>query len=273
MQNKKGENNKNLPALIPVLTLTEEQFNIVDYSIKNILKEIYCEGVTVINGWVTMTNLRVKKCAMPEFKLVRAVGFNVGRNSDGDWCHGWNDNNVYVYLCEEPNIKSFSVEGYDTLAARTLPQKDIEGIDSFNYLQQEQLPLWARIPRKGSIEQANKNVEEFNDKTLKSNAMKFSLMVQGTYEWYLTSLYKQIPKWKRSLFSIDQKEWENERRKQPDMQEKMDDFIEDMKIAFNKRDVEYDGDELHYDAVLGKELYNCFGDEIGSHCVYEPDSK
>jgi hypothetical protein len=260
---QKKEGNKNLPALIPSFSLTDEQSNIVIYSIKNIEKEIFCEGVAVINGWVTMTNLRVKKSFVPKLKFVRPVGSYSGAYLKE--CLGVTPCHKKVYLGGTPCHKEFTIEGYDNLASRTLPQKNVDNIDSFNQEQQKLLPLWALTSREQAFEEANKKVEEWNERTLKSNAMKFSYIVRSLLEEHLVTL---IPGWRRKFFLVDQKEWTDERRKQPDMQEKIDELIKDVEIVFNNKNVEFDGD-LHYDATLGEKIYNRYGKEIDSRNIYE----
>jgi hypothetical protein len=261
---QKKEGNKNLPALIPSFSLTGEHSNIVIYSIKNSEKEIFCEDVSVINGWITMTGLRILTKYIPSLEVVQPVTRYYGHLRPiraGE--------TISVHLGEKIYPSKFKKEGFRTLANKILPEKTINSIDSYDSEQQKQLPLWARTSEEQAIETANAEVATHNESILKSNALKFSYFVRCELEVYLWGLFNEIPKWKRNFFGkelINGKKWVEERKKQPDIQKKVDEIIEEMKIAFNRTGfIEYEGEELQYDVAMADELYKEHGNSLCSH--------
>lgn len=240
---------KNLPALIPAFSLTPEKSNIVCYSIKSGERDIFCEEVSNTNGWITMTNLRVQCSFFSEIKFIKQVGYQNREGSlfDRIWWSG-----------EFPNKKNFQVNGYMTRASRVIPQKDINVINSYSEAEKGQLPLWALTTEDRARDMANKKVSEYNDKTLKSNALKFGLFIKCELEHYLFNKYYEIPKWRRKLFNIKKHEWIEERKRQSDIQEKVDEIIEEVSTTFEKKGIEYE-DGLLYDPEKAQNLYNKYG--------------
>jgi len=231
-------NNKNLP--VKVLPLTEQTSNIVSYSIKNSSgAQIYCEGVTVVNGFVTMTNLRIQK----DFKTKK----------DAIQCVGFSKTDAYIYL--QNNSVEHSISGYKTLANRTVPQQCIDLIDSYGTEEQEQLPLWARTSEEEALKESARKAEEERNKILRSNGRKYCLIVKCAFENYLLKKYLAIPGWRRKIFRIKKHEWIEEERQNPASEKILKEIVQGVCDAYIQKDVEYTG-KLEYHKGVAEDLYD-----------------
>lgn len=248
---------KDVPAIIPVYDLTSESSNMVNYTVKGSSRdqEIFCESVTTINGWISLSNLRMKKSFSSSIEPVEHVSYCTS-------C---------IYLRDG---SSYNIEGYQTIANRTIPLTTVDKIDSFDHTQQDMLPLWARTSEESAIEEANNKVKENNEKVRVSNCLKFSYCVQCGLEQHLRDLYfKEVPGWRRysiflfgKLFKVDQREWIEERRKQSDVASKLEEIKEEIIKEYNDKSVEWDGD-LEYVEARGAGLYQRYGPDLGSTMV------
>lgn len=227
---------------------------------------IFCESVSVINGWVTMTNLRRKKSYESSIEFIKT--FNWYNNGSSDDCE------KHLSAGDAPHSSNSAVEGYETIVNRTLPQTVIEKIDSFNFDQSDQLPLWSRTTKEDAITGANKKVEERNRQVLITNRLKFSYFIRCELESYLMRLFNKIPAHQRKegwfglKKAMDANEWIAERRKESDIDGKIQEWVESYRAVYEKKNIEFDGELLSYDAEKGEKLYSEHGTGLRGYLTY-----
>ena len=63
--------------------------------------------------------------------------------------------------------------------------------------------------------------------------------------------------------AIDIYEWIEERRKLPDIEEKIQEWVEIYRVVYEKEKIEYDGEgELSYNEEKGEKLWNDYGADL-----------
>jgi len=217
--------NKNLPAIIPTYKLTEETTNIVCCRIDGGAEEIFCESVDVVNGWIIMKDLRIKKLFLPDMKPI-SVAYSGNQN---------------IRIEDSVSKSRFLVEGYLAIANRTIPEKAVATIDSYSFSQQDQLPLWVHTDKAAAVESANEKVIEHNKIALKRNHAKFQETVTQMFNYrYYTRFLRMnaIIKW---AFRIEYKDWFAKQKKTPEARNILENIIEHVKKEYECINIEYEG--------------------------------
>ncbi len=220
------KNKENALAIVPSFNLTDAESNIVKYTLKDRNDEIFCEAVTVISGWVLMTNVREKKFFKPKMKAISRVEESAGGM-------------VYAAMPYDPN--NFTEEGYSLLASRTIPERAIKSVDSYNSAQKEQLPKWAITQERTAVEEANRKVLDYNKKIRFDNGKKFkSLIIISVRNRYLNQ-FNNKNKAVKFCLRVKWLKWFEQQLKSTEGKELIKKTTESIRAGYEKENIEYDG--------------------------------
>lgn len=216
---------KKLPAIIPSYKLTKQSHNIVAYCI-NGEKTIYCESVLVVNGWVIMNDLRIKARFYSNVKSIHKIEPS---NENGFYCGDAEFHEKYFY-------------GYEQISNRTIPEKAVTVIDSYDYTQKGRLPEWAVTDKKTAIEKANDNILKYNEEARKHNAEIFKQIVINVFEHQCHEEFKSIHPFLKWVNRLEWNKWFETKTKHPDTRDKIKKIAENIQNRYNKLKIEYTGE-------------------------------
>ena len=246
-----------LPALIPTFSLTEEKSNIVAYSIRGNNKTIFCEGVTVINGWVNLVNLRIKNNFFSAIELIKPA-------------HRYCGNLESKAHLGNPQGGEMRVEGYTTISSKSMHQQFVDTIDSYNKDEMVEIDLWARTSKEEALKISDEKRMKYNTETLVSNNLKFSYFVETLIRDFLWKEFLKIPKWQRWLFRKNRSDWISEKRKSPEIHDMEKEFITRVETEYEEAKIEYEG-KLTYDKEIGIKIFNWYGNNLRNDNVSMKD--
>lgn len=216
------EENKNLSVLI-ARPLSEFPLNFVHYrDSSNCLNKVFCEGVSALNGWITMYNVRVEidVCASIE-PIKKVIWWNYGSD----------------FKTESHKKSQFREQAYRTIANRIIPEKTVQTINS--YEEGSDIALWALTSKEDGINKANEAVKIFNEKTLKENSKKFTEIVDFRLKRHLDIKYNNLPWWRKKF--TKKHEWKEEQQTLPEFKKIIEDIIEETKKYYQDNNIEYEG--------------------------------